>query len=176
MNSLASPYAVVDIAHFNNGTSPIGKLSVSIAPGKKDQRWNRDLSMDLQAMKSSGVRVIVCLLQWSEMKMLQIPDYPHQAQEQGFIFLHLPVKDRRAPALEDISVLIPSIVQYLARGYSVLVHCRSGLGRAGTIAACCLLHYGYKFEQSVALVRSLRPGAIQTQRQVKAIEEYGTKF
>jgi protein-tyrosine phosphatase len=128
-SSLTSPYNVVDIAHFNNGIT-MGRLSVSIAPGKKDTRWNRDLDTDLAAIKANGVQVIVCLLEWSEMAKLDIAEYPRRAQEMGFIFLHLPIKDRRAPNQGNITALVPNIVQYLSSGRAVLVHCRGGLGLA----------------------------------------------
>jgi hypothetical protein len=41
-------------------------------PGKKDIRWNRDLQLDLNAIKDNNIQVIVCLLEWSEMKKLVI--------------------------------------------------------------------------------------------------------
>lgn len=170
-SSVTSPYTVVDIAHFNNGVA-MGRLSVSIAPGKQDHRWNRSLEADLTAIKANGIHVIVCLLEWSEMGKLGIAEYPRRAQEMGFIFLHLPIKDRRAPNQGDVNALVPIIVQLLSNGRHVLVHCRGGLGRAGTISACCLSHYGYTRDAAVNLVRTQRPGAIQTDGQLLAVHTY----
>lgn len=60
----------------------------------------------------------------------------------------------------------------------VLVHCGGGKGRAGTFAACCLAMWGappsldltadkpvLSAQEAVRLVRSLRPGSIETQEQ-----------
>ena len=58
----------------------------------------------------------------------------------------------------------------------VLVHCGGGKGRAGTFAACCLAMWGtppdlaadrpvMSAQEAVRLVRSLRPGSIETQEQ-----------
>ena len=175
VNSVQSPYTIVDVAHivFDPLRPDIkGRLTISIAPGKKDQRWNRDLQLDLDAIKNNGIQVIVCLLQWSEMKMLSITDYPKRAQEQGFLFYHLPIQDRRTPNHKDIDVLVPIIVQHLIAGQNVLVHCRGGLGRAGTICGCCLGHFGYDGVTAIGIVRKQRPGAIQTEQQAACVVKY----
>lgn len=120
------PYKIVDIAHFilPENINHKGRLAVSIAPGKKDKRWNRDLSADLQAIKDNGIQIIVCLLEWHEMQKIGIIDYPRKAQENGFLFYHLPIKDRNIPLQQDLIALIPDIVKHLASGMNVLVHCK----------------------------------------------------
>lgn len=65
-----------------------------------------------------------------------------------------------------------------AEGACVLVHCGGGKGRAGTFAACCLAMWGsapppdfgaekpvLSAQEAVRMVRSLRPGSIETQEQ-----------
>ena len=47
----------------------------------------------------------------------------------------------------------------------LLVHCRGGLGRAGTIAARLLVELGMEPKQAIASVRAVRPGAIETSDQ-----------
>jgi ADP-ribosyl-[dinitrogen reductase] hydrolase len=53
----------------------------------------------------------------------------------------------------------------LERGGRVLVHCRGGLGRAGTIAALMLIERGWSAPQAISDVRAVRPGAIETEEQ-----------
>ena len=61
-------------------------------------------------------------------------------------------------------------------GACVLVHCGGGKGRAGTVAACCVAMWGtppdvaadrpvMSAQEAVRLVRSSRPGSIETQEQ-----------
>ena len=50
----------------------------------------------------------------------------------------------------------------------MLVHCRGGLGRAGTIAARLLIELGIEPATAIERVRAVRPGAIETRAQ----EEY----
>jgi protein-tyrosine phosphatase len=40
------------------------------------------------------------------------------------------------------------------------VHCKGGLGRAGTFAACCLIYNKYKPEDAIKLVRKTRSNTI----------------
>ena len=50
----------------------------------------------------------------------------------------------------------------LRDGFNVLVHCKGGLGRAGTIAARLLIELGMAPQMAVGVVRQARPGAIET--------------
>ena len=53
----------------------------------------------------------------------------------------------------------------LRRGERVLVHCRGGLGRAGSVAARLLVEFGAAPVDAIAQVRVARPGAIETREQ-----------
>ena len=165
------PYEITIIANFDMN-SAIGRLCVGVAPGKKDSKWNRDLIADLQTIRGNGIQIIVCLLEWSEMKLLNITDYPRLAQENGFLFYHVPIRDRGVPHPDEINILIPLIVNHLAIGRSILIHCRSGLGRAGTISACCLCHFGFTGKNAIEMVRKMRPGAVQTSKQMSCVAQY----
>lgn len=167
-----SPYQIIDVARVNNSNANKGRLTLSIAPGKKDTKWNRDLQTDLDVIKLADIDIIVCLLEWSELRLLNIENYPKIAQEQGLMFYHLPIKDRGSPTQKDIEVLIPSLVEHLTMGENILVHCRGGLGRAGTITACCLCHFGFTSESAISSIRQNRPGAIQTRKQEECVDIY----
>jgi ADP-ribosyl-[dinitrogen reductase] hydrolase len=53
----------------------------------------------------------------------------------------------------------------LGSGGRVVVHCRGGLGRAGTVAALMLIECGESPERAIGRVRAVRPGAIETAEQ-----------
>jgi len=126
----------------------------------------------LTVIRNNNTHVIVCLLEWSELYEIGIQNYPIRAQESGFFFYHLPIKDHHVPNISDVNILVPIIISHLNRGHNVLVHCSGGLGRAGIITACCLCHLGYHPEESVLTVRSLRTGAIKGDHQVKFIKDF----
>jgi ADP-ribosyl-[dinitrogen reductase] hydrolase len=57
------------------------------------------------------------------------------------------------------------IKSILSGGGRVLLHCRGGIGRTGTIAAKLLVEFGFKPSDAIDLVRSTRPGTIETEAQ-----------
>lgn len=172
ITSLQDRYKMIDVAHVNVDNNQKGKLFISSAPGRKDRKWNRDLDTDLSDIKASKINIIVCLLEWSELRFLNILNYPKKTQEKGLLFYHLPVKDLAAPSSKELDALIPVLVKHLSEGNNILVHCRAGLGRAGAICACCLIHFGLSGEKAIGTVRTQRPGAIQSSEQEKCVRDY----
>ena len=88
----------------------------------------------------------------------------------GIRYLHLPVGDMMAPSFEEMDRFL-----LFARGCSkdqlpLLVHCRAGMGRTGTMLAVYLV--GQEMMQpseAVAQVRRVRPGSIETADQEAAV-------
>jgi len=84
------------------------------------------------------------------------------------LWFHLPIVDVSTPdkyfeqAWDTAGETLRSLLQ---NGSNVLVHCRGGLGRAGTVAARLLIEVGMEPETAIAKVRKVRPGAIETSEQ-----------
>lgn len=170
-SSQKEEFAIIDICHVNNVHNK-SKLSLSIAPGKKDHIYNRNLEHDLNIIKREGIHVVICLLEWSELYNIKMQEYPIRAQELGLFFYHFPIKDHHTPNIDDVIGLIPIIISHLEKGHNVLVHCKGGKGRAGTIISCCLCYFGFSPEDSISTIRSLRNGAIKRDIQVQFVKTY----
>ena len=54
---------------------------------------------------------------------------------------------------------------YLKPGNKILIHCRGGLGRTGTIAARLLVDLGIEPNRAIDIVRGCRVGAIENSYQ-----------
>jgi len=81
----------------------------------------------------------------------------------------MPITDARPPdaRFEAIwSAHGPAVLDVVRVGGRILVHCRGGLGRAGTVAARILIELGHPGAEAVELVRRARPGAIETRDQL----------
>jgi protein-tyrosine phosphatase len=68
--------------------------------------------------------------------------------------------------------LIGQILEAARAGQTVVIHCRGGLGRTGTVAAACLVALGHAPETAIDSVRAARPGAVETPAQARWIEAY----
>jgi hypothetical protein len=56
---------------------------------------------------------------------------------------------------------------------SVAVHCHAGLGRTGIVIACYLVYAaGMSTEDAIQLVRTKRPGSVQTATQVQFVNDF----
>ena len=95
--------------------------------------------------------------------------------DRGLEWIHLPIKDMNGP---DISFdnswikVVQNIVDRIRQGEHILVHCKGGLGRSGTIAALLLIELGIPNDKAIIQVRQARPGAIDIADQEKYILQY----
>ena len=88
------------------------------------------------------------------------------------LWFHLPIIDVSTPdeGFERQWEVAGNELRMLLRsGRDVLVHCRGGLGRAGTIAARLLIELGMEPVTAIRQVRAVRPGAIETIEQEKYV-------
>jgi atypical dual specificity phosphatase len=86
---------------------------------------------------------------------------------------HLPVADFTAPTLDQVERALIIIDGFLAQGLPVAVHCGAGLGRTGTILACYLVSQDHTAREAIELVRTKRPGSIETRAQEAVVKAYG---
>jgi atypical dual specificity phosphatase len=89
--------------------------------------------------------------------------------------LHLPVEDLVAPSPEQLRSGVGAIAYAADVGRRVVVHCAAGLGRAGTLVSCYLTTTGLSADESIARVRSLRPGSVETDDQVQAVRSFALR-
>ena len=149
-----------------------GRLALSHTPGARD----RSRDADLDGFVASGVQHVFCLQEAYELGRLPIFETIDErrtaVEARGMRFVHEPIPDMAAPALATARHLVDAVLAELARGDNVLVHCWAGLGRAGTIAACVLVNRGMNAQVAVAMLRSVRPGAVQSLPQERLIRQY----
>jgi len=100
----------------------------------------------------------------------ELPYSPDEWRRRGLEVLHIPVPDRSAPSLNDLLLALRWIKDMRKRGKKVLVHCAGGRGRSGTVAVAWLMYSkGFTLGEALRKVRSLRPGAVETESQLKLL-------
>jgi len=163
-------------------TLPIetGAIGVTFCPGKQGDSvfgapWARDLSLDLDVIQAWGASAVVTLVEGHELISLGVPDLGQRVRERGMEWHHLPIVDLTAPgqAFEETwHPVAMTLRQRISSGGRVLVHCRGGLGRAGTVAACLLVEFGVAAPEAIQRVRTARPNAIETSAQERYVLAY----
>jgi cyclin-dependent kinase inhibitor 3 len=155
-----------------------GRLGFAPAPG----RWRHDSPLEPQRMLASdlawlrdrcGASVLVTLLEENEMWTIGLGALLEGARRAGLESLWLPIRDATAPSdLGDAGRLVERILEHLAAGRTVVIHCYGGIGRSGTVAACCLVKAGQDARRAIELVREARPGAATAPGQESFVHEF----
>jgi ADP-ribosyl-[dinitrogen reductase] hydrolase len=134
--------------------------------------WDRDLARDLDIIRDWGAAAVVTLLEPKELTLLRVESLGDEVVRRGMLWFHLPIVDVGTPdaRFERDWIMAGAELRALLRsGRDVLVHCRGGLGRAGTIGARLLIELGMAPAVAIAQVRKARPGAIETAAQERYV-------
>ena len=154
-----------------------GRIGLTIAPGRRaDGWWDRDLDTDLARLRDEySCDLLVSLREDDEYRWLQIEDLFEKAPKLGISVLRFPIEDARPPREGEMPrfvELVGHILEAARAGQTVVIHCRGGLGRTGTVAAACLVALGHAPAEAIARVRAARPGAVETREQERWVEAY----
>jgi protein-tyrosine phosphatase len=139
--------------------APVG---MTLAPGVHGQstdgfRWQRDLDADLARLRDLGATMLVCLMEDHEFARYAIDDLPVKARAHGLALLRLAIPDCGVPrSFEAVDALLDAVEAHAAQGGRLVVHCRGGLGRTGTIAGCYLVRHGTTPTDALAMLRRAR--------------------
>ena len=152
-----------------------GRIGITLCPGKKGvsafgARWDRDLDLDVAAIRRWGAEAVLSLIEDQEFKFLDVSNLGAAVKSQDMVWFHVPIQDLGVPSdqfLEDWAKISAELHEILSRGGRVLIHCRGGLGRAGTVAALMLIERGWEPNAAINTVRSVRHRAIETPEQVR---------
>lgn len=125
------------------------------------------LEDDCHTLVQEGIGAILTLT--------EEPLQPGPLTRNGLVALHLPILDQTAPLPADFTRAIDFIDEQLSLSRAVLVHCRFGMGRTGTILAAWLIKRGETAEQAIARLREVRPGSVTTEAQEAALYRFASR-
>lgn len=157
----------------------LGELGLTFCPGKKIQGrtglWMRDIELDIEAIKEWEPDSIISLLEPHEYIEMQVPELPEIFKREFPVWYNLPIKDKHAPDAEWIkawALIRKNIFHQVYGGGKILIHCKGGFGRTGTVAALILMECGHHAEDAIAECRAARSGAIENDVQENFLLNY----
>jgi len=113
-----------------------GRLLAGAHPGLRDR---------LRALQAAGVTRFVDLTGPRD----ALPSYaPSWAVRTNF-----PIEDFGVPSVTAMRATLDAIAAALDDDQRVYLHCRAGIGRTGTVAACWLIEQGLAPDDALALLR-----------------------
>jgi protein-tyrosine phosphatase len=140
-----------------------GNLAIMAAPRPAEQ-----IEAIILDWKDEGVDVIVSLLEESEIPGLTQAERS-LCEEVGVEFFSFPVRDKTVPDSADtLAVIARRLADRIVAGKSVAIHCRAGIGRSTTLAACVLILLGVEGDialDMIAAARGLEVPETEAQRQ-----------
>ncbi len=122
----------------------------------------------LNTIKESGVEVILNLC-------VECGDLHEVERAAGFNVYWLPVSDAYTPELDELDDALEWLNAHVESGKRVLVHCRFGVGRSGSIIAAYLLKRGFSLEHVLETMKKT-PATPTSREQRKLIFEYAKKL
>ncbi len=140
------------------------KLAGSAHPGN-----NSMLQKNLEEMRDEhGITAIVSLTEESLDPLI--------VSSVGMRYLHVPVADFSIPRHEDATKIVQFVFRELQQHGRAVIHCAAGMGRTGTLLACCLYAQDHAIDEAVRIVRRLRPGSIETIDQENFVKDWSEEI
>lgn len=159
-----------------------GSLGMTMAPGKKgvamviNENWARDLGQDLDTLKNVyKTDILVSLMEDFEFDILGISDFKEKCVEKSIKNIRFHIVDGSIPEekdLENFIKLAEELKLEIENGKNVVIHCRGGLGRTGTLASCILVLFGFSPKDAIEEVRKCRKGTVENEIQEKFVENF----
>jgi protein-tyrosine phosphatase len=116
--------------------------------------WLED---EINYLKKNGVKVLVSLLEKDEIHDLKLENEDKLCRTMDITYINFPIGDRDIPKQNgDIDKLVHILTKKISEGYSIIIHCRMGIGRSSIIAASVLLKYKLTAKDIVKTISAIR--------------------
>ena len=173
---------VVDLSGAPGAAGWTGRLGITFLPGKRrtggytGDHW-RDALRDARRLRVDlGFDALFLLVEDWELALCRVTDLTDVLAAEGIETIRFPVVDGDAATDQAFATdpggvrgLIEAVEGRLRDGRDVVVACRGGLDRSGTLCGLVLRDLGMDGDDAVSLVRRSRPGALLREDQAALV-------
>ena len=155
-----------------------GKVILTSFPGldaNKNFQQNIFLSQ-LSTFVNLNCLTVVSLVEDSEFDQLCDKKlFVQEIYKQNLKWIHMPITDLKVPDYkfkQKWSTTKTLLKKDLLKGNNIVLHCKGGVGRSGTIAALILIEHGEEHTKAIKHVRKKKHGAIENELQEQFVLNY----
>lgn len=93
--------------------------------------------------------------------------------KEGLQVIQLEIRDFDVPKMTELQNAVRLVKDLAKDGLNIVIHCHAGIGRTGLFAACLEREiHGVDGKGAVEWVRRYLPGAVESDAQVRLVEDY----
>lgn len=130
------------------------------------------LDQDIQLLHSNQITNVITLVQTKELESAYLNHFFNMLQQNGIRSHHFPIEDFNIPSHQQMDSIYRTLALMLENGENILIHCKGGLGRSGTVMAAFVKNYLQEVDP-ITYVREIRgKEAIENQQQQSFIGQY----
>lgn len=146
----------------NDKTYPLTWITPQLATGHAPLS-----SAELESIKKQGIKAILNLC-------MELEHLVKLEKERGFEVYCLPIANEGFPELAELNKALDWLDESIYLGKKVLIHCRHGIGRTGTVVFSYLLRKGLDTKNADKKMRNIRARPTE-QPQKRFLHLYGKK-
>jgi len=167
-------------AVYDGDRMTIDWLDLRLVPGLHDATGRlgmAGLEGARRLRRQDRVDKLVLLVEDDELRAAGVPGIVPALAGEGITVIRHPIADMGVPTDRAVfRALLDAVCDDVLGGRTVVVACFGGFGRTGTAVGCLLVDARLSADDAIALVRTTRPGTIETRSQegfVQAWEDRG---
>uniref|UniRef100_A0A6B2L3M4 Tyrosine specific protein phosphatases domain-containing protein n=1 Tax=Arcella intermedia TaxID=1963864 RepID=A0A6B2L3M4_9EUKA len=175
--SISHPYSISWISKH-----PLLKetsIGIAMCPGRKSFKWQRNLTLDLEAISQNTVDLVVSIITRVELLEMGLIDLHSKLEQKKIQTLYVSLPSKWTPTNSDeFYTLVDKVRNRITKkkNKKILIHCNAGKGRTGLFCAAILMVLGMPFEKALETLKSVNFNLLKSPYQQSFLKTLSSQF